>query len=176
MQVQTAFFVREQGFFEKFYCFYEFFVDSFALVYEGIRKAIRISKGYFMARKASSQPTEVELEILNVFWQRGPSTVSQIHDVLKEHRETGLSTTLKMVQVMTEKGLLIKDDSQRPQIFSPAMSQSRAQAGLVDDLMQRAFGGAVDRLVMAALESKKVSQKDVRQIKKLIDEFERGRK
>ena len=129
-----------------------------------------------MARKASNHPTEVELEILNVLWNRGPSTVSQIHEVLRQYRETGLSTTLKMVQVMTEKGLLIKDDSQRPQIFRPAMSQTRAQAGLVDDLMQRAFGGAVDRLVMAALESKTVSRKDIEQIKKLIGEFERGRK
>ncbi|HRT50578.1 MAG TPA: BlaI/MecI/CopY family transcriptional regulator [Anaerohalosphaeraceae bacterium] len=129
-----------------------------------------------MARKASSQPTEVELEILNVLWERGPSTVSQIHDVLKQRRKPGLSTTLKMVQVMTEKGLLIKDEEQRPQVFRPAMSQSRAQVGLVDDLMQRAFGGAVDRLVMAALESRKVSKKDIEQIKKLIGEFERGRK
>lgn len=129
-----------------------------------------------MARKASSQPTEVELEILNVLWDRGPSTVSQIHDVLKQRRKPGLSTTLKMVQVMTEKGLLIKDEEQRPQVFRPAMSQSRAQVGLVDDLMQRAFGGAVDRLVMAALESRKVSKKDIEQIKKLIGEFERGRK
>jgi len=129
-----------------------------------------------MARKASNHPTEVELEILNVLWNRGPSTVSQIHEVLRQYRETGLSTTLKMVQVMTEKGLLIKDDSQRPQIFRPAMSQTRAQAGLVDDLMQRAFGGAVDRLVMAALESKTVSRKAIEQIKKLIGEFERGRK
>ncbi|MBE0537844.1 MAG: BlaI/MecI/CopY family transcriptional regulator [Phycisphaerae bacterium] len=129
-----------------------------------------------MARKASSQPTEVELEILNVLWELGPSTVNQIHEVLKKHREPGLSTTLKMVQVMTEKGLLIKDDQQRPQIFRPAMSQTRAQAGLVDDLMQRAFGGAVDRLVMAALESKKVSSKDLQQIKKLIADFEGERK
>ncbi len=129
-----------------------------------------------MARKASSHPTEVELEILNVLWEHGPSTVSQIHDVLKEHRKPGLSTTLKMVQVMTEKGLLIKDEEQRPQVFRPAMSQTRAQVGLVDDLMQRAFGGAVDRLVMAALESKKVSKKEIEQIKKLIGEFERGRK
>ncbi|HPD46833.1 MAG TPA: BlaI/MecI/CopY family transcriptional regulator, partial [Anaerohalosphaeraceae bacterium] len=98
------------------------------------------------------------------------------HDVLKQRRKPGLSTTLKMVQVMTEKGLLIKDEEQRPQVFRPAMSQSRAQVGLVDDLMQRAFGGAVDRLVMAALESRKVSKKDIEQIKKLIGEFERGRK
>ena len=129
-----------------------------------------------MARKASSQPPEVELEILNVLWERGPSTVSQIHDVRKQRRKPGLSTTLKMVQGMTEKGLLIKDEEQRPQVFRPAMSRTHAQVSLVDDLMQRAFGGAVDRLVMAALESKRVSKKEIEQIKKLIGEFERGRK
>jgi predicted transcriptional regulator len=128
-----------------------------------------------MPRKASSQPTEVELLILNVLWKQGPSPVSRIHEALKPHRKTGLSTTLKMVQVMTEKGLLIKDGSKRPQIFRPAMSQSKAQIGLVDDLLQRAFAGSVDKLVMTALESGNVSEDELEQIKKLIAQFE-GRK
>ena len=125
-----------------------------------------------MPRKASSQPTEVELLILNVLWERGPSSVSQIHESLKPYRKTGLSTTLKMVQVMTEKGLLVKDDSSRPQIFRPAMSQEKAQTGLVDDLLQRAFGGAVDKLVLTALESKNISKDELDQIKNLIEKFE----
>ncbi len=129
-----------------------------------------------MPRKASSQPTEVELQILNVLWAQGPSSVSQIHEALKASRDTGLSTTLKMVQVMTEKGLVIKNDSRRPQIFRPAMSQEDAQTGLVDDLLQRAFGGSVDKLVLRALESKKVSESEINQIKKLIEQFERGTK
>ncbi len=129
-----------------------------------------------MPRKASSQPTEVELQILNVLWAQGPSSVSRIHEALKAIRDTGLSTTLKMVQVMTEKGLVIKNDSRRPQIFRPAMSQEDAQTGLVDDLLQRAFGGSVDKLVLRALESKKVSESEINQIKKLIGQFERGTK
>ena len=129
-----------------------------------------------MPRKASSQPTEVELQILNVLWAQGPSSVSRIHEALKASRDTGLSTTLKMVQVMTEKGLVIKDGSRRPQIFRPAMSQEDAQTGLVDDLLQRAFGGSVDKLVLRALESKKVSESEINQIKKLIGQFERGTK
>ena len=129
-----------------------------------------------MPRRASSQPTEVELQILNVLWEMGPSSVSRIHEALKASRDTGLSTTLKMVQVMTEKGLVIKDDSCRPQIFRPAMSQEDAQTGLVDDLLQRAFGGSVDKLVLRALESKKVSESEINQIKKLIGQFERGTK
>ncbi len=128
-----------------------------------------------MPRKASSQPTEVELQILNVLWQNGPLPVSDIHEALKETRSTGLSTTLKMVQVMTEKGLLLKDDTKRPQIFRPAMSQTRAQVGLVDDLLQRAFAGSVDKLVMTALESQHVSDTEIQQIKRLITQFE-GRK
>jgi predicted transcriptional regulator len=129
-----------------------------------------------MPRKASSQPTEVELLILNVLWERGPSSVSQIHEALKPYRKTGLSTTLKMVQVMTEKGLLVKDDSSRPQIFRPAMSQEKAQTGLVDDLLQRAFGGAVDKLVLTALVSKNISKDELDQIKNLIEKFEGSEK
>ncbi len=129
-----------------------------------------------MPRRASSHPTEVELQILNVLWAQGPSSVSRIHEALKPYRSTGLSTTLKMVQVMTEKGLVIKDNSRRPQIFRPAMSQEDAQTGLVDDLLQRAFGGSVDKLVLRALESKKVSESEINQIKKLIEQFERGTK
>ncbi len=129
-----------------------------------------------MPRKPSGQPTEVELLILNVLWDLGPTSVGQIHKALETQRQTGYSTTLKMVQVMTEKGLLVKDDSQRPQIFTPALSRSDAQAGLLDDLLQRAFGGAVDKLVMQALQAKKVSAGELKEIKKLLKDHEGGAK
>ncbi len=128
-----------------------------------------------MPRKRSKHPTEVELQILNVLWRRGPSSVGQIHDALKDERDTGRSTTLKMVQVMTDKGLLIKDASRHPQIYRPAMSQEQAQTGLVEDLIQRAFGGAASKLVLRALQSRRASRGELKQIEELLERIE-GRK
>lgn len=125
-----------------------------------------------MPRKPSNHPTEVELQILNVLWRQGSGSVRRIHEALKDERDVGYSTTLKMVQVMTDKGLLIKDDSTRPQIFTPTISQEQTQSGLLDDLLQRAFGGAVDKLVLQALMSKDVSSKELKQIKALLNRIE----
>lgn len=129
-----------------------------------------------MARKPSPNLTDVELQILGVLWERGPSTVRQVHEALEEQRETGLSTTLKMMQVMTAKGLLIKDDDQRPQVFHPAVSQEQAQTQFVDDLIQRVFGGAADKLILRAVSSQHVSPKDLEQIRKLLKKLEGGGK
>lgn len=129
-----------------------------------------------MARKPSSNLTEVELQILSVLWERGPCTVRQVHEALEDQRDTGFSTTLKMMQVMTAKGLLLKDDDQRPQVFRPAMSQEQAQTQFVDDLIQRVFGGAADKLILRAVSSKHVSHKDLEQIRKLIKKLEGGSK
>lgn len=129
-----------------------------------------------MARKPSPNLTDVELQILGVLWERGPSTVRQVHEALEEQRETGLSTTLKMMQVMTAKGLLIKDDDQRPQVFHPAVSQEQAQTQFVDDLIQRVFGGAADKLILRAVSSQHVSPEDLEQIRKLLKKLEGGGK
>lgn len=125
-----------------------------------------------MARKPSSNPTEVELQILGVLWTRGPSTVREVHNALEDDRDTGYSTTLKMMQIMTEKGLLLKDDSQRPQVYRPAMSQEQAQMQFVDDLIQRVFGGAADKLILRAITSRHVSADDLTQIRKLLRKLE----
>ncbi len=125
-----------------------------------------------MPRKSASQPTEVELQILAVLWQRGPSTVRQIHNALKDTRDTGYSTTLKMMQVMTEKGLLLKDESRRPQVYRPAISEEQAQTHLLDDLIQRAFGGAADKLVLRAVTSRHMSPEELAQIRRLLKQLE----
>ena len=125
-----------------------------------------------MARKPSPNLTDVELQILGVLWERGPSTVRQVHEALEDQRETGLSTTLKMMQVMTAKGLLLKDDDQRPQVFRPAVSQEQAQTQFVDHLIQRVFGGAADKLILRAANSRHVSRKDLAQIRKLLKRLE----
>jgi len=125
-----------------------------------------------MPRKPATQPTEVELQILNALWEIGPSPIREIHEALEGEREVAFTTTQKMVQVMYEKGLLVRDDSVRPMIFTPAMSRDDAQLGLVDDLLQRAFGGAVNKLVMQALRSKGVKEKQLKKINDLLNRME----
>jgi BlaI family penicillinase repressor len=126
-----------------------------------------------MPRLPSSTPTEVELQILGTLWQIGPSTVRQVHDALQDQRATGYSTTLKMMQVMTEKGLLIKDDKQRPQVYRPAASEKQTQTHLVDDLIQRAFRGAADQLVLRAVRSKHLSKDEIAEIQQLLRRVEK---
>ena len=104
-----------------------------------------------MPRPSASQPTEVELQILEVLWERGPSTVREVHVVLAETRDTGYSTTLKMMQVMLEKGLLRRDDEVRPQRYRAAKTQSRTQVQMLDNLTQRAFQGSARQLVMSMI-------------------------
>ena len=127
-----------------------------------------------MARRASTQPTQVELQILRVLWRLGPSTVRQAHVALSSHRDTGYSTTLKMMQVMTAKGLLRKDDSRKPQVYQPAMSEEQAQTSLVDDLVLRAFDGAADKLVLRAVASRRISTGELSEIRKLLRKLENG--
>jgi BlaI family transcriptional regulator, penicillinase repressor len=129
-----------------------------------------------MPRPASSTPTEGELDILQVLWQNGPSTVRQLHNALKDKRGTGYSTTLKMVQVMTEKGLLLKDESVRPQVFRPAESQEETQLALVDNLILRGFGGSAMELVLRAVSAKRITSDELAKIKRLIEKAKGGRR
>jgi len=121
-----------------------------------------------MTRPAASVPTEVELAILGVLWNKGPSTVRQIHNELKAERATGYSTTLKMVQVMTEKKLVKKDDSQRPQVYTPALEEAQTQLQLVDNLIQRGFGGSALKLVMSAVSANRVTAEEMKKIRELL--------
>jgi BlaI family penicillinase repressor len=121
-----------------------------------------------MPRPPSSIPTEVELAILRVLWKEGPSTVRQIHDLLKEERGTGYSTTLKMIQVMTEKGLVLKDESQRPQVYRPAKHEEQTQLQLIDDLIQRGFGGSALKLVLSAVSAKRIGAEEMKRIRDLL--------
>lgn len=120
---------------------------------------------------STASPTTVELAILQVLWQRGPSTVREIHAAL--HNGTGRSTTLKMVQVMTEKGLILKDESLKPQVFRPARPAEQTQLQLVDELIQRAFAGSAAELVMRAASAKRISPRELAEIKTLIEQAKR---
>ena len=126
---------------------------------------------------ASKQhPTRLELTILRVLWEKGPGSVREIQARLSESRETGYTTALKMLQIMTEKGLVDRDESVRPQIYRAKFSQEKTQKQLLQDLIQRAFGGSVKALVMQAVSTRKSSAEDLEAIEKLLDRFEGGSK
>ena len=97
------------------------------------------------------RPTKLELSILNVLWQKGPATVREIHAVINQSKPTAVNTVLRMLQIMTEKELVTRDDTVRPQIYRPKYSQQQTQTHLVKDLIQRAFDGSVKEMVLRAL-------------------------
>ena len=122
------------------------------------------------------RPTDAELEILRVLWERGPATVRQVHESLAAARDTGYTTTLKLMQIMTDKGLVTRDESSRTHIYSAHASQESTQRQLVSDLVQRAFGGSAAELVLRALASHTTSDDELREIRKLIDEAQEERR
>jgi BlaI family transcriptional regulator, penicillinase repressor len=122
------------------------------------------------------RPTQLELTILRVLWERGPGSVREIQATLNDTKETGYTTVLKMLQIMTEKGLVERDETVRPQIYRAKYSQEQTQRQLLKDLVQRAFGGSVKALVMQALATKKSTAEDLEAIEKLLDRFEGGSK
>jgi predicted transcriptional regulator len=128
-----------------------------------------------MARK-QVRPTELELTILRALWDAGPSSVREITRILNQTRPTGYTTVLKMFQIMHEKGLVERDESQRPQIYRSRYSQQQTQRQLLRDLVERAFDGSTRALVMQALASKKSTPEDLEAIEKLLDRIEGGSK
>ena len=124
-----------------------------------------------MARQKSPIPTNRELAILGILWDLGPSTVRRVNDVMDKDGTTGYTTTLKLMQIMVEKGLLLRDDSQYKHIYWPAISEESTQDQLVGDLLDRAFAGSAEKLVMRALSAKKVSAKELGKIRKMLIEY-----
>jgi len=125
-----------------------------------------------MARTASQQPTEVELQILRVLWELSSATARQIHERISADRATNYSTTVKMLSVMLDKNLIRRDDSVRPQVFRAALTQSKAQRSMLRDLIQRVYNGSTGSLVLQALASDRASAEELAQIRKLLDELE----
>jgi BlaI family transcriptional regulator, penicillinase repressor len=119
------------------------------------------------------RPTESELAILNVLWQRGPSTVREVFEVLGQDKDIGYTTVLKLMQIMTEKHLVKRDESSRTHVYEAAYSQDVTQRQLVDDLLERAFSGSASRLVLQALSSQPTSKKELAEIRKLLDSLEK---
>ena len=119
------------------------------------------------------RPTDAELAILNVLWERGPSTVRDIHEVLSSQEHgTGHTTVLKLLQIMTEKGLVVRDESQRAHIYEARYSEQKTQRQLLTDLMERAFGGSPAKLVMQALSSTKANPEELEEIRDMLAKLE----
>jgi predicted transcriptional regulator len=122
-----------------------------------------------MSRTNAPRPTDAELAILRVLWERGPSTVRQVHDILATDRPAAYTTALKLLQIMTEKGLVERDERDRTHIYRARLSQETTQRQLVKDLLDRAFGGSSGQLVMQALATKRASAEELKDIRKAID-------
>lgn len=122
------------------------------------------------------RPTDAELTILRVLWDQGPTTVREVYKILNSGKTVGYTTVLKLMQIMTEKGLVERDESCRPQIYRPCLPREQTERQLVKDLVDRAFGGSAKRLVMQALEQKKASPDELAQIEQLLNKLERGEK
>src|SRR5438309_2275746 len=122
------------------------------------------------------RPTEGELGILQVLWEAGPRSVRDIQQILNQSRPTGYTTVLKLLQIMTDKGLVERDESQRPQIYRPRYSREQTQRQLLRDLMNRAFGGSMKALVLQALATKKSTPEELAAMERLLDRYEGGKK
>jgi predicted transcriptional regulator len=124
----------------------------------------------------TTRPTDAELAILRVLWELGPSTVRQVFEVLSAERELGYTTVLKMLQIMHEKGLVQRDVTDRTHVFSATRTQVQTQRTLLDDLLDKAFGGSSLNLVMQALATHKASREELAEIRKLLDLAEGGKR
>jgi predicted transcriptional regulator len=121
-----------------------------------------------MKKRSALRPTEAELAILRVLWDRGVCTVRQVHDVLAPERESGYTTTLKFIQLMTEKGMLTREEDGRTHLYRAAQPAEATQQRLIVDLLERAFGGSSGKLVIQALTAKPASDEELREIKRML--------
>jgi predicted transcriptional regulator len=125
-----------------------------------------------MKRLKLPRPTDSELDILRVLWNRGPSTVRDVFDDLNRVKPTGYTTVLKLMQIMSAKNLVRRNDQQRAHVYEARIPEEQTQNQLVGDLLDRAFGGSASRLVMRALSSTKTSSEDLAEIRRIIDGLE----
>ena len=125
-----------------------------------------------MAKPALPRPTDAELAILRVLWEHGPCTVRQVQEALGRRRPTRYTTALKLLQIMTEKRLVRRDEAERSHVYEAAIGEEQTQRQLVRDLIDRAFGGSAMKLVMQTLSTKRSSADELAQIRQLLAERE----
>jgi predicted transcriptional regulator len=122
------------------------------------------------------RPTDAELEILTVLWSIGPATVRAVYDVISRRRTAQYSTILKFMQIMADKGLVIRDESQRAHVYKPARPREWTQKQLAGDLLERAFSGSAKALLMGALSARKASKAELTEIRRLLDTYQKEEK
>ena len=122
------------------------------------------------------KPTEAELAILRILWQRGSSTVRQVHEALNAVKKTGYTTVLKFMQIMHEKGLVSRDETPYAHIYQARLPREQAQRTLVADLLDRAFEGSMSGLVVRALSTRKATKEELSEIRKILKDHERSSK
>ena len=127
-----------------------------------------------MPKSNLPRPTDAELEILKVLWRRGPSTVREVFETIGETKQTGYTTVLKFMQIMSEKGLVRRDESERAHRYESALAEEETQRQLVGDLLQRAFDGSARKLVLQALSTERASADELAEIRRMLDELEGG--
>ncbi len=127
-----------------------------------------------MNNKNNYRPTDAELEILVILWEKGPSTVRDVNEAANLRKKVGYTTTLKLLQIMTEKGLAVRDENNRTHVYSAAVSRDEAQNLLLDRLLVSTFGGSASRMVMQLLGNHPPDDKELEEIKRLINELQKG--
>lgn len=126
-----------------------------------------------MGKHVTPEPTDGELAILNALWERGPLTVRQVHDSLHGNGSTRYTTTLKQLQLMAEKGLVKRDDSERSHVYTAAIEECGIKRSLVAGVIDRVFGGSLRKMVLHALEARDINDEEVAEIKRLLVEREK---
>jgi BlaI family penicillinase repressor len=127
-------------------------------------------------KQSPQKPTASELEILRVLWRRGPTTVREVHDALSEKKELGYTTVLKLLQIMTTKGIVRRNETQRAHVYEAGLPAEQTKRQLAGDMLQRVFEGSASQLMMHALAGGKASQTEIDELRRLLDEYERNRR
>jgi BlaI family transcriptional regulator, penicillinase repressor len=124
--------------------------------------------------KPRNTPTPAELEVLRILWDRGPSTVREVHELLERSQPVGYTTVLKVLQIMFEKELVTRDEASRAHVYSARVAAEATERRLLDDLKERAFGGSTARLVLRALSDAPASEAELSEVRALLDQFAGG--
>jgi BlaI family transcriptional regulator, penicillinase repressor len=127
-------------------------------------------------RQPPQKPTASELEILHVLWARGPSTVREVHEALSEKKELGYTTVLKLLQIMTTKELVQRNETQRAHVYEACLPAEQTKRQIAGDMLQRVFEGSASQLMLHALAGKKASLEEISELRRLLDEYERSRR
>jgi BlaI family transcriptional regulator, penicillinase repressor len=125
-----------------------------------------------MTKQPLQKPTASELEILRVLWERGPSTVRDVHEALREKKDLGYTTVLKLLQIMTAKGTVRRNEEQRAHVYEACQPATETKRQLVGDVLQRVFEGSASELLIHALEGRRTSKEELGELRRLLDEYE----